>query len=172
VRSQEAWTPYGESLSIRISSGSQTSGSATMVDVTTEKVGSWFASYDNGDSQNVYEVNGTYKSQELVTMSYTLVVTYANVDTIKGTVKIKAIDKADDSYYEYTIANLKSLSGSSPINDNGNVQKGIATHLTEITASTTAATVRYDIYCQVTAQGTVSGETLTLPGSPMRARSK
>lgn len=159
TNSADASTPYGESLSIKIGSGTQTSGAASLVEVTMPS--SWLASYSDDESQNVYEVNGTYKSQELVTMSYTLAVTYANVDTIAATVKIKAIDNADASYYEYVIANAKSLSGASPINDNGQTQKAIATHLTEITASTTSATVKYQIYCQVTAEGTVSGETLT-----------
>ncbi|MFH2109630.1 MAG: hypothetical protein ABIJ47_00055 [Candidatus Bathyarchaeota archaeon] len=155
----EASTPYGESLAIKIGSGTKTSGTASLVEVTMPS--SWLVSYSDGDTQNVYEVNSTYKEQEQVTMSYTLAVTYANVDTIAATVKVKAIDKADASYYEYTIANAKSISGASPINDNGNVQKAIATHLTEITASTTSASVKYQIYCQVTAEGTVSGETLT-----------
>lgn len=159
TNSAEASTPYGESLSIKIGSGTQTSGAASLVEVTMPS--SWLASYSDDDSQNVYQVNTTYKSQELVTMSYTLAVTYANVNTIAATVKIKAIDALDQSMYEYTIANAKSLSGASPINDNGNVQKAIATHLTEITASVTSATVKYQIYCQVTAVGTVSGETLT-----------
>ena len=151
--SAEASTPYGESIGIQIGSGSSTSGSASIIPMK--------ASYSDDDSQNVYDVNGTYKSQEQVTLSYTLAVTHASVTSITATVKIKAIDNADASYYEYTIANAKALSGASPINDNGEVVKTIAAHLSEITASATSATVKYEIYCQVTATGSVSGETLT-----------
>jgi len=154
----EASTPYGESISIKIGSGTQTSGTASLVEVT---VGSWVASYSDGDSQNVYTVNGTYKSQELVTLSYSLSVTHSNVQSIQATVKVKAIDVGDSSSYEYTLANQKSLSGASPISDNGQTQKSISAHLTDAGASTSGATIRYQIYCQVTAQGTVSGETLT-----------
>ena len=152
-------TPYGESLSIKIGSGTQTSGSASMVDVTMPS--SWLASYENGDTQDVYTVGGVYKQQELVTLSYTLSVTYANVGTIKSTVKVKAIDNSDQSLYEYTLANQKSISGASPLADDGSVEKSITAHLTEIDASTTSATINYEIYCQVTAIGTTSGETLT-----------
>jgi len=155
----EASTPYGESISIKIGSGTETSGSASIVEATVPA--SWLASYSDSESQNVYAVNGTYKEQEEVTMSYSLSVTYSNVNNIEATVKVKAIDKADDSFYEYTLANGKSLSGASPISDNGQVQKSITTHLGEVDASTTSATVGYQIYCQVTATGTVSGETLT-----------
>jgi hypothetical protein len=151
--SAEASTPYGESIGISIGSGSSTSGSASIIPMK--------ASYSDDESQNVYDVNGTYKSQELVSMSYTLSVTHASVTDITATVKIKAIDNADASMYEYTIANAKALSGASPISDDGEVEKAIATHLTEITASVTGATVTYEIYCQVTATGSVSGETLT-----------
>jgi hypothetical protein len=151
--SAEASTPYGESIGISIGSGSSTSASASIIPMK--------ASYSDDDSQNVYDVNGTYKSQEQVTLSYTLAVTHASVTGITATVKIKAIDNADASYYEYTIANAKALSGASPIADDGEVVKTIATHLSEITASATSATVVYQIYCQVTATGSVSGETLT-----------
>lgn len=151
--SAEASTPYGESISIKIGSGSSTSASASIIPMR--------ASYNGSDSQNVYDVNGTYKSQEQVTLSYTLAVTHASVTSITATVKIKAIDNADASFYEYTIASAKALSGASPINDNGEVVKTIAAHLSEITASATSATVKYEIYCQVTATGAVSGETLT-----------
>ena len=153
--SAAASTPYGESLEIEIGSGSSTSGSASIM------TGSWLASYSGSDTQNVYDVDGTYKSQEQVTLSYGLSVTYSNVASIVTTVKIKAIDGADVSMYEYVLATDKSLTGASPISDSGNVVKSIATHLTEITASATGATVTYEIYCQVTAIGSVSGETLT-----------
>ena len=149
----EASTPYGESIGIKIGSGSSTSGSASILPMK--------ASYSDSDSQNVYDVNGTYKSQEQVTLSYDLDVTYASVTDITATVKIKAIDNLDASFYEYTLANAKSISGASPISDDGEVVKSIATHLGEITASVTSATVVYQIYCQVTATGSVSGETLT-----------
>jgi len=152
-------TPYGESISISLGSSSETSGAASMMENIVPA--SWTVSYQDQDQQNVYEVNSTYKEQEQVTLSYDLDVTYANVESIEATVKIKAIDKADDSYEEYTLANAKSLSGASPINDDGSVQKSIATHLGEVDASVTDATVSYQIYCQVTATGTVSGETLT-----------
>jgi len=51
----EADTPYGESLSIELTSESSTSGAASWFN-------SWTASYDDSDSQNVYTVNSTYKS--------------------------------------------------------------------------------------------------------------
>lgn len=154
----EASTPFGESLAITLGSSSQTSGTASFWDKS--QLAAWLA-YSDSDSQIVYEVNSTYKSQELVELGYTLSVTYSQVSNIEATVKIKAIDDADDSEYEYTLANAKSLSGASPINDNGNTQPSITTHLGHVVASTTDATIYYQIYAQVTATGTVSGETLT-----------
>ena len=156
----EASTPYGESIGITIGSGSTTSGEASIIDLT--KVASWIASYSDSDSQNVYDVNGTYKSQEIVTLSYSLSVTHSSVSNIQTTVKIKAIDKdTSANNHEYTLANAKTISGASPINDNGNTQPTISQHLTSIGGSTTSETIQYQIYCQVTATGTVSGETLT-----------
>lgn len=148
-----AETPYGEKLEIEIGTGAETSGTASMIQ-------RWTSSYQDGESQYVYEVNGTYKSQEQVTLSYSLAVTHANVETIKATVKIKAVESTYD--HEYTLASQKSLSGSSPINDNGQTQRTILEHLgTDIGCSTDSATVQYQIYAQVTATGTISGDTLT-----------
>jgi len=145
-----AETPYGEKLEIKLNTGTQTSGSA-----------SWLASYQDSASQQVYTVDGTYKSQEQVTLSYSLTVTYSNVNNIQATVKIKAVDDSDSSYYEYTLANAKALSGTSPISDSGSVQRSITQHLTDCDASTSSATIKYHIYCQVTGTGSISGQTLT-----------
>jgi len=156
----EASTPYGEKIGITIGSGSTTSGEASIIDLT--KVASWVASYSDSTSQNVYDVNGTYKSQEIVTLSYSLSVTHSSVSNIQATVKVKAIDKdTPANNHEYTLANAKTLSGASPISDNGNTQPTISQHLTSIGGSTTSENIEYQIYCQVTATGTVSGETLT-----------
>jgi len=153
-------TPYGESISISLGSSSETSGAASMAENLVPA--SWLASYQDEDSQDVYEVNSTYKEQETVTISYDLDVTYSNVGTIKATVKIDAIDKGTPANHnEYTLANEKSLSGASPINDDGSTAPSISTHLTDIGGSTTDEEVQYKIYCQVTATGTVSGDTLT-----------
>ena len=146
--------PFGESLSVDLNSGASTSGTASFMQ-------EMIASYQDSDSQNVYEVNSTYKSQEQVTMDYDADVTYANVGSITITAKIKAIDKADQSEYEYTLANAKSISGASPISDSGSTVPSISTHLASIVASTTDATISYEIYVQVTATGSVSGDTLT-----------
>jgi len=159
--SAEANTPYGESLSIKLGGGSSTSGTASIIDVLEEQAASWLASYQDSTSQNVYEVNDTYKSQEQVTLSYSLTVTYANVENIQATVKIKAIDDSDSSSYEYTLANAKALSGASPISDSGQTTKTISQHLTDADAATSGATIRYQIYCQVTATGSISGDPLT-----------
>jgi len=148
---QKAETPYGESLEIHLDVGGETSSESA----------SWMASYQDSESQNVYTVDGVYKSQEKVTLSYSLSVTYANVENIKATVKIKAVDNSDSSSYEYILANSKTLSGASPITDSGSTQVSITQHLTDIQASTSGATVNYEVYCQVTATGTVSGQTLT-----------
>ena len=152
----EATTPYGESLSIKIGSGTQTSGSASVIEFIVPA--SWAASYQGSDTQNVYTVDGVYKSQEQVTLSYTLSVTHSNVENIKATVKIKALGTGS---YEYTLANLKALTGTSPISDNGQTQKSISAHLTDTGSPTSGATISYQIYCQVTATGAVSGDTLT-----------
>jgi len=159
TNSAEANTPFGESIEITIGSGTETSGTASLWDKS--QLASWLASYSDSDSQNVYQVNGTYKSQEQVTLSYSLSVTHSNVEDIHATVKIKAVDKSDNSNHEYTLASSKSLSGSSPISDSGSTQKTIAQHLTDVDASLTSATVKYEVYCQVTATGSISGETLT-----------
>ena len=148
-------TPYGESISITLGSESSTSGTASIM-------ASWLASYQDNDQQDVYEVNSTYKSQEIVTIEYDLDVTYSNVNTIKATVKIDALDKSTPAnHHEYTLANEKPLSGTSPISDDGSTAPSIIAHLTDVGGSTTDETVQYKIYCQVTALGAVSGETLT-----------
>jgi hypothetical protein len=160
--STTAETPYGEKLEISLGSGAETSGTASFLELRAPETASWFASYDDTDSQNVYEVNGTYKSQELVTMEYSLSVTHANVASITATVKIKAYEKGTPSNNnEYTLANGKSLSGGSPIADSGSTVPSILQHLTDVGGSTTNEVVGYDIYCQVTATGTISGDTLT-----------
>ncbi|MEM1661015.1 MAG: hypothetical protein QXR17_07765 [Candidatus Bathyarchaeia archaeon] len=112
-------------------------------------------------SQNVWTVNGTYKSQAQVTLGYSLQVSYANVQNIQIVqLYIKAVDAADSSSYTYTLANNKALSGGSPISDSGSTQKSISQHLTDAQASTTNAQIKYYIYCKVQAQGTISGQTL------------
>ena len=160
--STSAETPYGEKLEISLGSGAETSGVASFLELRAPKTASWFASYDDTDSQNVYEVNGTYKSQELVTMEYSLSVTHANVASITATVKIKAYEQGTPANnHEYTLANGKSLSGGSPIADSGSTVPSILQHLTDVGGSTTSEVVGYDIYCLVTATGTISGDTLT-----------
>jgi hypothetical protein len=155
----EATTPYGESLSIELTSGSSTSGTASWLN---DQLASFTASYDDTDSQNVYEVNSTYKSQEQVTLEYSASVPYANVDSITITVKIKAIDKGTPANYnEYILANAKSISGVTPISDSGDTTPSIVQHLTDIGGSTTSETVEYQIYAQVQGTGTISGDTLT-----------
>jgi len=145
-------TPFGESLEISLDSGAETSGSASF----------FTGSFQGSESQNVYEVNSTYKSQELVTLEYSLSVTYSNVDTIVNVkTAITAIDTLDQSEYEYILASSKGLSGGSPIADSGDIEKSISVHLTDAGASVTSATIDYKIYCQVTAVGTTSGQTLT-----------
>lgn len=147
----EASTPWGESLEISLDSLTKTS-SASM----------FSASYQETDTESAWTVNTTYKSQEMVTLAYDLDVTYTQVSNIEATVKIKAIDRSDASYYEYTIANAKSLGGASPIEDSGDTGRTIQGHIiSDIVASTSGALIQYEIYCQVSATGTVSGETLT-----------
>ena len=151
----EATTPYGESLSIELTSGSSTSAAASWLN-------SWYASYDDTDDQDVYTVNSTYKSQEEVTLEYSASVPYANVDSITITVKIKAIDKdTPANFNEYTLANAKGISGATPISDSGDTTPSIVQHLTDIGGSTTSETVQYQIYAQVQGTGTISGDTLT-----------
>ena len=145
-------TPFGESLEISLDTGAETSGAASF----------FKASYQDSESQNVYEVNSTYKSQEQVTLDYSLSITYSSVDTIVNVkTAITAIDNLDQSEYEYVLATSKGLSGGSPIADSGEIVKSISAHLTDATASVTSSTIVYKIYCQVTAVGTVSGQTLT-----------
>ena len=148
--SQSAETPYGESLEINLNVGGETSSES-----------SWLASYSDSASQQVYTVDGTYVSQEQVTLGYSASISYANVNNIKITVKIKAIDSSDSSYYEYVLANAKSLSGSSPISDSGSTQTSISQHLSDCEASTSDATIYYQVYAKVTGTGTISGATLT-----------
>ena len=156
ISTAEATTPYGESLEIEIGSGTETSGQASVIDFVMPA--SWIA-YVGSDTQNVYDVDGTYKSQEQVTLSYTLSVTYSSVTAITATVKVKAVYSANN--FEYNLATGKALSGASPIADSGNTVKTISAHLTDVSCPLTGGTVTYEIYCQVTATGTVSGETLT-----------
>jgi hypothetical protein len=144
----KAETPYGESLEIKLGSGAQTSAS-------------WLAA-ESTSSQNVWTVNGTYKSQAQVTLGYSLSVTYSNVNNIKiVNLYIKAVDAADSSSYTYTLASNKALSGSSPISDSGSTTKTISQHLTDCQASTSSAQIKYYIYCQVQGTGAISGQTLT-----------
>ncbi|MFZ7138681.1 MAG: hypothetical protein ACOWW1_09735 [archaeon] len=146
-----ASTPYGESLDISLTTGAETNTGA-----------SWLASYSDSDSQNVYTVNGTYKSQEQVTLGYSLSVSYSNVENIQiNNLYIKAVDTSDSSEYSYNLATSKSLSGTSPIGDSDSTTATISQHLASIGASSTGATVDYYIYAQVRATGTISGLTLT-----------
>ena len=155
-------TPYGEKLEISLGSSSETSGQASFFEVKAPETASWFASYDDSDSQDVYEVNGTYKSQEQVTLQYSLSVTYANVESKAATVKIKAYEEATPAnLHEYTLANSKALSGASPISDGDSTVPSITQHLTDVGGSLTSEVVGYEIYCEVTATGTKSGDTLT-----------
>jgi len=147
--SAKAETPYGESLEIKLSAGGETTGC-------------WRASYTDSSSQNVYTVDGVYKSQEQVALSYSLTVTYSNVENIQVVeLYIKAVDTADQSSYKYTLASAKALSGTSPISDSGSTTRSITDHLNDIQGSTTDCTVDYYIYCKVQGTGTVSGQTLT-----------
>jgi len=83
-----AETPFGERLEIKLTSGSETSGTASF----------FTASYQDSESQNVYEVDDVYKQQEQVTLSYSLSVTYSNVENIEiDTLYIKAVDDSDSS---------------------------------------------------------------------------
>lgn len=156
-------TPYGEKLEISLGSSSETSGQASFFTIRNPVAASWLASYQDSSSQDVYEVNGTYKSQEQVTMEYSLSVSHSNVESISATVKIKAYDESNKATnnHEYSLANGKSLSGASPISDSGSTVPSILQHLTDVGGSTTNEVVGYEIYCQVTATGTKSGDTLT-----------
>lgn len=156
-------TPYGEKLEISLGSSSETSGQASYFLLRKPEMASWLASYQDSQSQDVYEVNGTYKSQEQVTMEYSLSVSHSNVESITASVKIKAYDASDKATNnnEYTLANAKSLSGVSPISDSGSTTPSILQHLTDVGGSTTNEVVGYEIYCQVSATGTKSGDTLT-----------
>lgn len=144
-------TPYGEELEIELNTGAETSPQA-----------SWLASYSDSSNQNVYTVDGAYKSQEQVTLGYGVSISHANVENIRIVdLYIKAVDTADSSSYTYTLASNKPLSGASPISDSDNVIKTITQHLNDIEASTTSATVSYSIYAKVQATGAISGLTLT-----------
>jgi hypothetical protein len=156
-------TPYGESLEISLGSSSETSGLASFFETKAPVAASWVASYQDSDSQDVYEVNGTYKSQEQVTMEYSLSVSYSNVESISATVKVKAYEEGNKAInnHEYTLANSKALSGVSPIADSDSTVPSILQHLTDVGGSTTSEVVGYEIYCEVTATGTKSGDTLT-----------
>jgi len=156
-------TPYGEKLEISLGSSSETSGVVSFFEIKAPQTASWVSSYQNSDSQDVYEVNGTYKSQEQVTMEYSLSVSYSNVESISATVKVKAYEEGNKAinYNEYTLANNKALSGVSPIADSDSTVPSILQHLTDVGGSTTNEVVGYEIYCVVTATGTKSGDTLT-----------
>jgi len=145
--SSYAETPFGEYLDINLGTSAET------------RQASWQASTASA-SQNVWTVNSTYKSQALVTLGYSLQVSYANVQNIQiVNLYIKAMDSADSSSYTYTLASAKSLSGSSPITDSGSTQKSISTHLSEVAASAPCS-IKYYVYCKVQAQGSISGQTL------------
>jgi len=160
--SSSAETPYGESISISIGAGSETSGSASWFQRNPDSVASWFASLQDSDSQDVYEVNSTYKSQEQVTIQAQLAVTHSNIDDLHATVKVKAIDKGTPSNnHEYTLANNVDIYAASPTDDSWSTTPSISTHLTDVGGSTTSETVQYQIYCEVTATGSISGDTLT-----------
>jgi len=142
-------TPYGEYLEIKLDTTART------------QQASWEAATASA-SQNVWTVNGTYKSQGQVSLGYTLTVSYANVQNIQlVSLYIKAVDAADSSSYTYTLASNKPLSGSSPITDTGSTSRTISQHLSDCQASTTSAQIKYYIYCKVQATGSISGQTLT-----------
>ncbi len=160
--SSSAETPYGESIEISVGAGSETSGAASWFQRNPEAVASWFASYSDSDSQDVYEVNNTYKSQEQVTIEADLAVTHSNIDDLTATVKVKAVDKGTPANeHEYTLANSADIYAGSPTSDSWDTTPSISAHLTSVGGSTTDETVQYQIYCQVTATGSISGDTLT-----------
>ena len=160
--SSSAETPYGESIEISIGGSSETSGAASWFQQNPEAVASWFASMSDSTSQDVYDVNGTYKSQEQVELSADLAVTWSNINSLSATVKIKALDQGTPTNYnEYTLANSVDIYAASPTSDSWSTTPSITQHLTDIGGSTTSITVDYEIYCEVVATGDISGDTLT-----------
>ena len=146
-----AETPYGEKLTIKLNLGGGT------------RQASFFAGYTDTVSQNVWTVDGTYKSQGKITFSVTVTITGNKITNAKiENCYIKAVDTADSSSYSYTFDTYPvsvSLSGYQGTWSPDSITKTLDQHVSDIQAST-SCTVDYYIYCKVSAVGEISGQTL------------
>jgi len=150
-----AETPYGESLHVIVNIGGQTS-----------KLSWLTASYQESVSQNVWTVNGTYKSQGKITFSISITIDGTKLSSAQvDNCYIKAVDVADSSSYSYTFGTYPA---NIPLdaNDDGSwnpssVTRTLDQHVSDIQASTTCS-VDYYVYAKISAVGEVSGQTLVV----------
>ena len=146
-----AETPYGEKLTIKLNLGGGT------------KQASFLAGYTDSVSQNVWTVDGTYKSQGKITFSVSVTITGSKITNAKiENCYIKAVDTADSSSYSYTFDTYPvsvSLSGYQGTWSPDSITKTLDQHVSDIQAST-SCTVDYYIYGKVSAVGEISGQTL------------
>ena len=146
-------TQYGEYIDVEVNVGGETSGS-------------WTGSYTGSAQSQVYTVDGTYYSQEKISISLSITITYSKVSNVKiVSAYIKAVDTADSSSFNpISVSNFDwegngLSSGQSKSWSYG--PKYIGDFLSSASASTSDATIDFKIYVKVQGTGTVSGETLT-----------
>ena len=146
-------TQYGEYLEIDVNVGGETSSS-------------WTGAYTGSAESQVYTVDGTYYSQEQISISLTITITYSKVTNVTIiAARITAVDTADGSFFNpIGVSNFNweangLTSGSSKSWSYGPTY--IGNFLSSASASTSDATIDFKIYVKVEGTGTVSGETLT-----------
>ena len=147
-------TQYGEYLDVRVNVGGETSSA------------SWAASYTGSAQSQVYTVDGTYYSQEKISISLSITITYSKVSNVKiVSAYIKAVDTADSSSFNpISVSNFDWESNGLSSGQSKSWSYGpkyIGDFLSSAGASTTDATIDFKIYVKVQGTGTVSGETLT-----------
>ena len=149
-----AETPYGESLHVVLDIGGQTSKA------------SFQASYQQSVSQNVWTVNGTYKSQGKITFSISITIDGTRISSVQvDNCYIKGVDTTDGSSYSYTFGTYPA---TIPLdaNDDGSwnpssITRTLDQHVSDIGGSTTCS-VDYYVYAKISAVGEISGQTLVV----------
>jgi len=146
-------TAYGEYIDVKVNVGGETSGS-------------WTGAYTGSAESQVYTVDGTYYSQQKISISLSITITYSKVSGITiVSAYVKAVDTADSSSFNpISVSNFDweangLSSGQSKSWSYG--PTGISSFLSSAGASTSSATIDFYVYVKVQGTGTVSGETLT-----------
>lgn len=150
---------YGETLviDVGVKSGGRLSGKAQISNSLYEVSGSYISGGTNNSFSGVAD-------QEVISISFTVTITGTNIENPQIVdAKLKAVDSADSSYKLYSPSQALPISTSlgTPNTLTFLNNYAISTHLTDCSASTTSAKIKYYFYLEVQAVGSKSGQTLT-----------